>query len=286
MFHGLDTTLRDILDDSSVSADVSFNRPSDADTPDKATIDLFLYDVRENTELRSSEPVVERQNGVATIRRPPVRVACSYLVTVWSAADLIGEDAILKEHELLGEVMRVFAGIPEIPLDSLTGVLAAQPYPIPLSILQGDLTRNPAEFWSALGGKLRPSFTLTATIALMPSNAPVSAHLVSSSKLVVATKRPDVPEKDGKLEEITLQVGGRVTKAESGEAVSGVIVTLPALGRQVETDNEGKFVFSGMPAGNYTLQFSKPGFVSDDLQVQVPGGMPTAFDVKLTAESH
>ena len=88
----------------------------------------------------------------------------------------------------------------------MQGELAPQPYLIPLVTLQGDFIRLLAEFWSALGGKLRPSFTLTATIALMTSDAPVSAHLVSTSKLVVASKTPDIPEKDGKLKEIVFQI--------------------------------------------------------------------------------
>jgi hypothetical protein len=45
-------------------------------------IDLFLYDVRENLELRNSNWTVNRQsNGTALKQRPPVRVDCSYLLT-------------------------------------------------------------------------------------------------------------------------------------------------------------------------------------------------------------
>lgn len=78
MFHNLDTTLKAILDDTSTptlvrNVEVAFDRPSDTYNSDKTTINLFLYDVRKNTELRNSEPVIERQNGLATIRRPPMR---------------------------------------------------------------------------------------------------------------------------------------------------------------------------------------------------------------------
>ena len=79
MLHDLDTTLKAILDDTSapklvLDADVSFDRPSDSYTPATTTINLFLYDMRENTELRSSEPIIESRNGVASIRRPPLRM--------------------------------------------------------------------------------------------------------------------------------------------------------------------------------------------------------------------
>jgi hypothetical protein len=288
MFNVLDAALKGILESADApvlvrDADISFDRPSDTFNHDTTKIGLFLYDIRENTELRSSEPFIERANGVATIKKPPIRLACSYLVTTWAGTVLTGEEAILKQHELLGAVLKVFSSIPTIPASlMMQGELATQPYPIPLATLQGDLTRSPAEFWSALGGKLRPSFTLTATIALMSSEAPVSAHLVSTSKLVVASKKPDIPEKDGKLEEVVFQIGGRATESGSGKLISGVAIALPALSRSTETDAQGQFSFSGIPAGTYELRFTKAGYEIETLSVQVPGGTPTAFDIELT----
>ena len=78
MINNLSTTLKAILDDASVpklvqDADVAFERPVDSYSPSTRTINLYLYDLRENTELRSNETIIERQNGSATIRRPPLR---------------------------------------------------------------------------------------------------------------------------------------------------------------------------------------------------------------------
>jgi hypothetical protein len=291
MLNVLDTALEGILESANApvlvrDAEISFDRPSDTFNHDTTKIGLFLYDIRENTELRSSEPFIERTNGVATITKPPIRLACSYLVTAWPGSVFTGEEAILKQHELLGAVLQVFSGMPTIPASLMQGDLASQPYPIPLVTLQGDLTRNPAEFWSALGGKLRPSFTLTATIALMTSEAPFSAHLVSTNKLVVASKKPDIPETDGKLQEAVFQIGGRVKDAGSGNSLPQVAITIPALGRLVQTDARGQFSISGIPAGAYELRFTKAGYEIETMQVQVPGGTPTAFDVALTAEPH
>lgn len=287
MISDLTNTLKAVLSASNVPAevsgsDVSFDRPSDTYNSQTTTINLFLYDIRENTELRSSEPFIDRNNGVATIKKPPIRLACSYLVTAWIESGITGEEAILKQHELLGAVLKVFSGMPTIPDSLMQGELASQPYPIPLVTLQGDLTRNPAEFWSALGGKLRPSFTLTATIALMTSDTPVSAHLVSTSKLEVASKKPDIPEKDGKLEEVVFQIGGRATESGSDKLIPGVAIALPALSRSTETDAQGQFSFSGIPAGTYEMRFNKAGYKVETMQVQVPGDTPTAFDIALT----
>ena len=74
MFHSLDTTLKSILDDTSApllvrDAEVAFDRPSESYNPPRNTINLFLYDIRENVELRNNESVIERQNGHVTIRK-------------------------------------------------------------------------------------------------------------------------------------------------------------------------------------------------------------------------
>ena len=82
MLQDLSTTLKSLLDAATTpdlvrAADVSFDRPSDTFNPQNTTINLFLYDIRENTELRSNEPVVERLNGLVSLRQPSQRVACS-----------------------------------------------------------------------------------------------------------------------------------------------------------------------------------------------------------------
>lgn len=207
MLHTLDTTLKSLLDDTSTpqlvrNAEVAFDRPSETYNPDKTTINLFLYDVRENTELRNNEPVIERQNGLVTMRRAPMRVSCSYLVTAWIESGVTGEQAILKQHELLGEVLRVFSRWPSIPLPTpdekgknlLQGELKNSLYPISLVTAQTDLMRNPAEFWSALGGKLRPSFTLTATLAMDQQDEPVTAAAVTTKKVVLEGIPTGAPE--------------------------------------------------------------------------------------------
>ena len=64
---------------------ISFATPDDQFPSQSITlpaIDLFLYDVRENLELRSNEVSIERRgDGTATRTRPSVRVDLSYLIT-------------------------------------------------------------------------------------------------------------------------------------------------------------------------------------------------------------
>jgi len=145
---------------------VTFATPNDQFPPASVAlpaVDLFLYDVRENRELRRVEPRVERQNGVVVQTPPPVRIDCSYLVTAWVAD---GSSSALDEHRLLGEVMRVLMRHPTLPDAILQGTLAQQEIPPPTSSLQQGHLQNLAEFWQALGGKPRAALNYTVTLAL------------------------------------------------------------------------------------------------------------------------
>src|SRR5690349_18277984 len=102
MIRDLSETLRAVLSDPLLAASlpelskaqVAFDRPDDNFKPSQTTIDLFLFDVRENMELRSNEPKIERRDGQALIHQAPMRVACTYLVTAWPMG---GADLVLQE---------------------------------------------------------------------------------------------------------------------------------------------------------------------------------------------
>jgi hypothetical protein len=285
MLNDLTTSLRTILADTDLPAlihdsDIAFDRPADTYSPGKTTINLFLYDVRENVELRSSEPVVERKNGVATISQPPLRVACSYQITAWIDSSSTGEQAILAQHQLLGEVLRVFARMPTIDPKYLQGELANSLYPVTLVTAQAELVRNPAEFWTAMGGKLRPSFTVTASFAMDRAAPPVVAPAVSSSALLVTDSTTGIAE-------TVFRIGGHVRDANTHLAIAAVelsltgMAPLPDVRVQARSNADGQFGFSGLAAGSYTLQAVKPGYAAKSRTVQVPGKSPTSFDVDL-----
>lgn len=299
MINTLDIILKSLLDDTSTpalvrDADVAFDRPSENYNPDKTTINLFLYDVRENVELRNNEPIIERQNGMATIRRPPLRVSCSYLVTVWIEVGVTGEEANLKQHALLGEVLRVFSHWPSIPLPTpdaegkefLQGELENSLYPISLVTAQTDLIRNPAEFWSALGGKLRPSFTVTATIAIDQAIKPVEAFLVSTKKIVLGEKFSDEAEfKDKNKTESVYEIGGMVTDKNTGGLLDGVEITVIETGELAITNQTGQYYLTGLNKGAYRLRAVKSNYSTATQAIEVPGDSPTSFDIKLSPTS-
>ena len=134
---------------------IQFDRPVEGEykpQPPRA-LNLFLYDVRENMEMRTNEPVVTRSNGETVIRRPPVRVACSYLVTAWPSGTASEDEKLtapLREHRLLGEALQVLSQYPTIPEPLLQGSLAKQDTPPPLVVAQADGLKVPSEFWTAI----------------------------------------------------------------------------------------------------------------------------------------
>ncbi len=169
MFQDLDSTLRTLLDDGEApaslrNADVSFETPDKNYRPAQATINLFLYEVKENRTLRDPEPVFTLRDGNYVREMPPLRVDCSYLVTAWSS-----QDAALKvaeEHLLLGQALAWLARFGTLPERFYQGQLAGQPYPPPTLVAQMEGKQNISEFWNALGIAPRPAFTLLITVAL------------------------------------------------------------------------------------------------------------------------
>src|SRR5215213_3749943 len=167
---------------------VTFAAPNDQFPPPSVAlpaVDLFLYDVRENRELRRVEPQVERRNGTVVQTPPPVRVDCSYLVTAW-ASDASTTPAY-DEHRLLGEVMRVLLRHPTLPEAVLQGSLQSQEQPPPTSSLGSGHLQNLAEFWQALGGRARAALNYTVTLSVqvrepVELGAPVSDRVVRIRK--------------------------------------------------------------------------------------------------------
>ncbi len=155
---------------------ISFAAPDNQFPPTAVSlpaIDLFLYDLQENRELRSSEWVVERNDdGSAARVRPPIRLDCSYLITAWASTS--SSNPAQDEHRILGEVLKVLVRHPSLPDAILQGTLKGQLPPLPTTTLQPGRLQSLGEFWQALGGKPKVALTYTVTIALEVS-APVAA---------------------------------------------------------------------------------------------------------------
>jgi hypothetical protein len=130
-------------------------------------IDLFLYDVRENRDLRDGEWRLERQSDGNAVRKAPVvRIDCSYLVTAWPSGN--STTPARDEHRLLGEVMKALLRHATLPSAVLEGGLQGQRPPLPASTLQPGRLQSLSELWQALGGKPKVTLSYTVTIGVDP----------------------------------------------------------------------------------------------------------------------
>ena len=167
----LETLLRRELPPSIVDQiTISFATPDDQFPPAGVVlpaIDLFLYDVRENRELRTNEWVTQRtSSGNVTRSRPPVRVDCSYLISAWPSDATF--NPAQDEHRLLGEVMKTLLRFETLPEDVLQGSLPGQSPPLPTAVLQPGRLQSVGEFWQALGGKPKAVLNYTVTFSVDP----------------------------------------------------------------------------------------------------------------------
>ena len=146
---------------------VSFAAPDDEfhSSVKLPAVDLFLYDIRENLELRSNDEFVQRRgDGTGLRTHMPIRVDASYLITAWPGST--EKDRPEDEHHLLGEVMQVLLRFRTLPRTVLKGNLANQELPLPVSTLQPGRLQSLGEFWQALGGKPKAALNYTVTFAV------------------------------------------------------------------------------------------------------------------------
>ena len=276
MINDLDETLKQLLiqkaglDPSEV--DISFDIPTrDWSTPvTRPTVNLYLFDIRENRNLREMDWDVEpRGNGQVTKKRIPVRVDVSYMVTCWTS---VAED----QHRLLWRVLETFFRNSPLPDDTLQGDMKRLLRPARTEVAQPDgILKNVSDFWGALENQLRPAINLVITLELdlnQISIAPLAFGKVI--KLGSPQLRRDAAGKEYTLtalqpgwETLPLSLGGVVRDAQ-GNAVEGAAVRVVGktadggtaqFGGSVVTDAEGRYLFNILPEGAYTLVVEPPG---------------------------
>lgn len=263
MIQDLDKALGTILESALVNVTVSFARPDGTFAPGSNTLNLFLYDIRENVTLRNNEPTVERVNGQVKITRPPRRYDCSYLVTAWP----VGAFPDFTEHRLLGEALRVLGRTLTIPNNLIAGSeLEPQDPLVPLTAPHGDLLQSVGEFWSAMNNRIRASFTVTATISV-PVYPDVNDPMVTA---IFGDHYPD----SGAPPDSLLKVGGRVLTtnlANERVPVPGAVVDVINPRRTTRSDTDGRFVFSRLPAGDLEYRVVAVGFNVFNQTLTTPG---------------
>lgn len=263
MISELDETIKQLLIKKGAfdpaEVDIGFGTPDRewAASISKPTVNFYLYDIRENHQLRSTEWIVEKdQNGIATRKKNPNRIDLSYLITIWT-------NDIEDEHRLLWHVLLTLSRYPNLPEELLSGRLAGQKYPIKTSTAQPDgLFKSPADFWGALDNKLKPSINYVVTLPLDLDIA-VTAPLVRTK--VIEVKPP------GAAAERLVQVGGVVYEAgKPTQGIAKAMVIAKEAGMTAETDDQGRYSFSKLSEGKHTFQVLVRGRKVKEVSFTIP----------------
>ena len=169
MINEVDESLRTLVKAEVVNGadvEVVFDAPTRdwASRRNKPTVDLYLYDIREDTRRRGAGQIEKRnERGVVVERQAlPRFFKLAYLITAWTQRP---ED----EHRLLSAVLACFLRYDVMPTSCLTTLLADVGFPLGLQVaFPPPEDRQVSDVWTSLGGDLKPSVDLVITLAIQP----------------------------------------------------------------------------------------------------------------------
>ena len=202
MLDDLDTALQTLLLDELPTVverieadgfDITFDVPNRENTArlTRPTLNVFLYNVQENRELRPAPWETVRVNGALEDRRPPVRLECHYLVTAWS-------NEVEDEHRLLTGAARVFFRHMRLPDSVIEGSLPEE-FELRMMVAQPGPVKDIIDIWSVLDNDLKPSVRVTVTVPLeldVTRDAPVITErrleFADPAPIVQVERRVDV----------------------------------------------------------------------------------------------
>lgn len=259
----LHQTLRRLLYErgniSSREVDISFEAPTREriDKLTRPTINLFLFDLQENTDLRQSNFETTRNNGRAERRLVPRRFDLRYMVSTLTTS-------IEDEHELLWRVLATLVRHPQFPVELLPEELRLLEPALATRVSQADEGQRLSALWTAFGVPPHPSLYYVVTV-------PVDMNLVIEVPLVLTRTARYTRTGAGEVSpEIGNQIGGLV-RSEKGEPLANVKVALEGKEtRESKTDEAGHFVLGGVPYGTVRLRITQAGGVQETVTVKVP----------------
>lgn len=257
MIADVDEALRKLLlkeiDIHENEVDIQFNQPKREWSArlSKPTINLFLFDIRENLRLRGSEQfrTIDRPDGMAEIRRNPTRLDLRYMLTVWAKDPL-------DEHLLLAAAISGLLRNPFLSETLLPERLQNQPAPIPIDVATFIPEHGPidklSEVWGVLDNEIRPGILVTVTISIDPYRPEIYTQVrgreVSFSQNMPDRSGKNLPPKKAKSKQYHA-LGGSVTSQKY--AVASLSLILVERNEPVPLDEKGRFVLEKIPEGEY-----------------------------------
>lgn len=220
MIHEVDSALRALIERDAVGTrdvEIVFDAPTRewAGRRNAPTIDVYLYDIREDLRRRERGLLNEYDDETRVIARhlPPRHFKLSYLVTAWTQRP---ED----EHRLLSSLLSCFLRYDALPPELVSGPLADLDRPVPMTVaLPPPEDRAFADVWSALGGELKPSIDLVVSTPVETGQRYDTGPPVTLPPLVELAGRTGWPNEE--------RVGGGRSDAHRATAEAAVSGTEP-----------------------------------------------------------
>lgn len=242
MIHEVDASLQAFLEAtiaaSSTSADISFEPPTAEwrQARKKATVNAFLYDVREDLDGRVADwEDVRNEVGKVIGRRPPRRrYQLSYLLSAWA-------DTAREEHELLGTLLEEAPNQEMIPFEHVKGRLAEQESPVRLHVSLPSPQIPPTwDMWGALGGPPK-AFLHFVLSAALPGGAPAEVAEAAAKIDLTLSREPNIDDGQPKMEdyETTNKPAPFTPEEAEAEAEAAAVAAAPA-GRSSSGGGGGK----------------------------------------------
>lgn len=274
MIDDLDEALRDLLVRElpirNNEVDITFDQPKRdwAARLSRPTLNLYLYDLRENLKLRreASQREIERRPASVISLRPAIRMDLNYLVTAWATDP--GD-----EHRLLARALMALLRFQELPDNILPEALRDQPAPIPVKVSQPDTLDKPSDLWSVLDNQQRPGIVLTATVAFNPF-APVEQPLTRTAQVNFGQKQPGADEHAEK-DFGYISISGRLS---SKKPLKNARIQVEESGVLADMQANGEFGIRNLKPGDYTLQLTADGLEPVRRKIKVPA---KSYDIEL-----
>lgn len=263
--------------------DITFEAPTREriDTLTRPTINVFLFDVVENIELRQSDfQTTRNSNGHIERRLLPRRFDLRYMISALTTA-------IEDEHALLWRVLLTLVQHPQFPVELLSDDLRAMEPPVITRVCQDEESQRLSGIWTALGVPPHPTLSYVVTV-------PLDIKRVIEAPLVLTRTARYRHMYDSQVAvETGNQIGG-VIRSEQGRPLMGVKVAIEGSAASDNiTNSEGYFVLRGVPSGTIRLLITREDGSQKIVALEVPGphsadalnGHKSSYDIVLDSAS-
>ena len=261
MLTALHATLRALLYDRGLidrtEVDIEFEAPAKSwiGRCTRPTIDFFLYDIEENTDLRNTAMQTTRGNGVGVHRMPPRRFDLRFMVSAITTS-------IEDEHLLLWRALVTLMKHPTIPVDLVPEAARVYDLPVATKVTKPNDSPRALDLWSALETPPRPALLFVVTM-------PVDLDIALESPLVLTRTTRYTHTLAGGPAEHGVHIGG-VVRDRKGKPLAGAKVAAAGQVFEATTSAGGEFVLPDVGPGPVTLRVSPEGRPEKQVTFAIP----------------